>query len=176
MVAEIKRKVKNKYGCLRDRIRTPTVSSPISTPFDVHGLPDWVKEKFTDTEGNLGRSSYCTSTSRHRRVWCCACDVWRDPRRRTGLYPTAPWMISGICSRRFSARGPLRWFGCLIVFIILPPSAISALCSAYLPLAGFVIFLVSLGGRRSTSTSSTLWSCRSSLGLVWIPLSTWCTD
>ncbi len=58
IIAEIKRKIDNKYGALEgqakkdaDEIRkylTPTAFGP-------NDLPDWVRAKFTDTEGNFGR-------------------------------------------------------------------------------------------------------------------------
>jgi hypothetical protein len=58
MVAEIRRKIINKRDALspEDRTRADDLFEYLSpTTFTVADLPGWVKEKFTDTEGSLGR-------------------------------------------------------------------------------------------------------------------------
>jgi len=58
VIAETRRKVKNKYGALEgeakaDADRLLPYLEP--TPFTAEELPLWVKEKFTDTTGRFGR-------------------------------------------------------------------------------------------------------------------------
>ncbi len=58
IIHEIKRKIDNKYGALEDKAKADAdelrkyLSPSVFGPTD---LPDWVRQKFTDTDGNFGR-------------------------------------------------------------------------------------------------------------------------
>lgn len=58
IIKEIKRKIDNKYGALTDKAKTDADAlkkylEPVA--FAPTDLPAWVRQKFTDTDGNFGR-------------------------------------------------------------------------------------------------------------------------
>ena len=155
VISEIKRKVKNKYGLLegqdrQDADRLLTYLEP--TPFNVHGLPDWVKAKFTDTQGNLGRYVllYLHGPKAQARVVLQLRDAYGEIQLDgQTFYTTAPWMISGDMFATVQREGPIAvGSAALVVFIILLLTIrhLGFVLLAYLPLvSGFIIFLGILG-------------------------------
>lgn len=58
IIAEVKRKIDNKYGALEGQAKTDAdelLRYLTPATFGPDDLPPWIKEKFTDTEGRFGR-------------------------------------------------------------------------------------------------------------------------
>ncbi len=157
VVAEMKRKVDNKYGLLEgkdkedaDRLRA-YLSPKAFGPTD---LPPWVKEKFTDTEGRFGRYVllYAKGSKANadnvlkigEQIGSITLPATADAPERT-LNATASYFILGDAFTTVQREGPLAVaLACLVVLLLLsvdlrrPRDVMTAL----LPLlTGFAIFL-----------------------------------
>ncbi len=151
LVAEMKRKIDAKYGLLEgedkdgaDRLR------PYLTPaaFSVDGLPGWVKEKFTDTEGNLGRYVllYVSgSKSNAKEVLRIQDEIGRVELDGKVYHATASWMITGDAYALVLEEGPLAVAlagAVVILFLLLDLRRPGDAALAFVPIAiGFVLFL-----------------------------------
>ena len=151
LIAEMKRKIDNKYGILEpgdqkdaDEIRPYLEPSA----YTVEDLPDWVLDKFTDSSGTLGRYVllYVTgSRSRADHVLRIQDAVGRTEIDGRAYHATASWMILGDAYTTVRREGP--WavgFAALVVFLLLAIDLrrLRWIALAFLPLAaGFVLFL-----------------------------------
>lgn len=157
-IREIKRKLDLKYGLLDadDRAEADRILTWMDPQaFDVHDLPPWLIEKFTDTDGRLGRyilMHVAGTKSVGRRVLQIQDALGTIVMDGKEFHPTASWMILGDAYGMVLAEGP--WaigLACLVVLFILVLDLrnVRDVLTVFVPLiAGFVAFIgaaVSLG-------------------------------
>ncbi len=154
IVREMKRRVDQKYGLLEgqdkedaDRLREFLEPAPMG----VDDLPAWVKEKFTDTEGNLGRYVLLYARGRKadaRVVLAIQEEIGSLELDGTVHKATAPYFITGDAFDTLRKEGPLAVGVALLVTILLVIGDMRRLRTASLALvpllSGFVIFLGAL--------------------------------
>ncbi|MCB9788526.1 MAG: MMPL family transporter [Deltaproteobacteria bacterium] len=150
-VREIKRKLDLKYGLLdaADRAEADRLLTWLDPhPFGVDDLPDWLVDKFTDTDGRLGRyvlMHVAGTKSVGRRVLEIQQALGTIVMDGKEFHPTASWMILGDAYGMVLAEGP--WaigLACLVVLLILALDLRSArdVLTVFVPLvAGFVAFI-----------------------------------
>ncbi len=156
LVADMKRLIDNKYALLegQDKDDADRIAKYLEpAPFRVEGLPAWLKDRFTDTEGQLGRYvlMYVTGTKSDGKhvveivdtVGTVALDDG------TGTYhATASWMMLGEAYAVVKAEGPLAVMlaaGVVLLFLIGYLRSVRRVLLVFLPLtAGFVIFIGAL--------------------------------
>lgn len=125
-IAEIRRKVKNKHGVLEGQAKVDAdrlLEFLEPRAFDVGDLPDWVKAKFTDTSGRLGRYVLLYPNgvkSRSEDVLKIQDAIGRIEVGGKTYYTTASWMIAGDAFRTVRDEGPLAvGLAALVVFLLL---------------------------------------------------------
>ncbi|MFN3198343.1 MAG: efflux RND transporter permease subunit [Bradymonadia bacterium] len=156
LINKTRKKLKRKYGILEgeDKVEADKLMpylEPTEGGFGVDGLPDWVKTKFTDVDGTLGRYVLLypngpKSNAPHvLKIQDAIGEV--DVEGKT-YYATAPWMITGAAYTTVKEEGPVAvGLAALVVLLLLTldlrrPRRIAL---AYIPLiTGFVIFLGAL--------------------------------
>ncbi len=151
LIAETKRRLDAKYGLLEgaeredaDRLRTYLTPSG----FTYKDLPEWVRSKFTDNDGNLGRYvllyvSGSKSTAEHvLKIQRAIGTVEVDGKQH---HATASWMILGDAYTIVRDEGPMAvLLASLVVLLLLILDLRSArwVLIAYVPLGvGFSLFL-----------------------------------
>jgi predicted RND superfamily exporter protein len=151
LIAETKRRLDAKYGLLEgkereDADRLKAYLTPSRFGYD--DLPDWVRAKFTDNDGNLGRYvllyvSGSKSTAEHvLRIQDSIGTIEVDGKLH---HSTASWMILGDAYTIVRDEGPLAVLlaSFVVLFLlILDLRSVRWVFIAYLPLGvGFSLFL-----------------------------------
>ena len=125
-VAEIRRKLRNKYDALEgqskaDADRLSKYLEPQAFSFD--DLPEWLREQFTDSEGRLGRYvlldvSGVKSDARHvQKIQAALGTVEVDGQT---YEPAASWLILGDALTLVQREGPLAiGLAALVVLLLL---------------------------------------------------------
>ncbi|MGM0575907.1 MAG: efflux RND transporter permease subunit [Myxococcota bacterium] len=154
LIREIRRKLKMKYALFEGQQKEDAdrlMEYLHAERFGVDDLPEWVKEKFTDTEGNLGRyvllyTQGGKSDAKHvLRIQDAVGTVEVDGRV---YHSTASYYISGDAYQIVREEGP--WavgLAALVVLLLLLVDLrdLRDLLLAFVPLAiGFVLFLGTL--------------------------------
>lgn len=151
IVQKIKRRVDQKYGALEDedKERADELRAYLDPePFEVEQLPEWVKARFTDTYGNLGRYVLLYATgvkSEATNVLKIYSEIGETTLDGKTYYATASWMILGDAYTTVKKEGPLAvGLACLVILLFLTLDFRRArdVVLVFLPLAtGFVLFL-----------------------------------
>ena len=159
LVREVKRKLDNKYGALEGQTKADadTLLRYLEPePFDTGDLPEWVRERFTDTQGHFGRYVLLYV----RGVKSRADEVLRiqdvigqievdGPDGPHTYYATASWFIIADAFVMVREEGPVAVaLACLVVLLllILDLRRAADVALAFVPLlVGFVVLLGALG-------------------------------
>ncbi len=151
VVAEMKRRIDNKYGLLEGQDKTDAdalLKYMEPDAFGVDELPAWVRDKFTDSSGRLGRYVLLYPTgvkSRAEEVLRIQAAVGRLEIDGQTHYSTAAWMITGDAFATVQREGPLAvGLAALVVLLLLIADLRRTrdVLIAFVPLVvGFVVFL-----------------------------------
>lgn len=156
LIKKTKKKLDRKYNLLEGEDKTEADElmpylSPKPDGFGVADLPAWVRSKFTDIDGTLGRYVllYINGPKSNAPYVLKIQDTIGDIKVGDAVYhPTAPWMITGAAYSTVKHEGPIAvGIAALVVLLLLAidlrkPKRILV---AYIPLlTGFIIFLGAL--------------------------------
>ncbi|MDP6946122.1 MAG: MMPL family transporter, partial [Myxococcota bacterium] len=155
IVAEMKRRIDNKYGLLEGSDKADADQlRPYLTPsaFGVEDLPEWVRERFTDTTGALGRYVLLYPLgikSQAEEVIAIQDAIGHADVEGKRYYSTASWMFTGDAYLTVQREGPLAvGLAALVVFLVLlfDSRRLGRTLLTFLPLAlGFILLLGVLG-------------------------------
>lgn len=153
LVKDMKRLIDNKYELLEgdDKADADRMQKYLKPEvFDAQGLPDWLKDRFTDKAGNLGRYvlMYVNGVKSDGKNVVKIVDAVGTVKLDDGsgtYHATASWMMLGEAYTVVREEGPLAVglaAGVVLLFLIGYLRNLRKVLLVFLPLiAGFTIFL-----------------------------------